>query len=92
MRVVATRVMLNSTLESALVLGGPEVVSVKWTATKLASVNLRFVSQKLSACNQPLVATRTSALARCRCPDGSSPSRLVRDGSATTTTPPAATG
>ena len=33
MRVVATRVMLNSTLESALVPGGPEVVSVKWTAT-----------------------------------------------------------
>ena len=37
MRVVATRVMLNSTLESALVLGCPEVVSVKRTATKLNS-------------------------------------------------------
>jgi hypothetical protein len=87
MRVVATRVMLNSTLESALVLGGPEVVSVKWTATKLATVNVRYVSQlRLSACNSPIGAR--SVL----CPDGSSPSRLVRDGSATTTTPPAATG
>jgi hypothetical protein len=62
---------------------------VKWTATKLATVNLGSFGKfrnKLSACNSPF-CTRSVL-----CPDGSSPSRLVRDGSTTTTTPPAATG